>query len=76
MPLQKSNELMAYTYSHLYQIPATGLRFFTVYGPYGRPDMAYFLFTKKSLTMSRLKFSITAICIEILLILTMLSMLW
>lgn len=46
---KKSNELMAYTYSHLYQIPATGLRFFTVYGPYGRPDMAYFLFTKKIL---------------------------
>lgn len=43
---KKSNELMAYTYSHLYKIPATGLRFFTVYGPYGRPDMAYFLFTK------------------------------
>lgn len=44
---KKSNELMAYTYSHLYSIPATGLRFFTVYGPYGRPDMAYFNFTKK-----------------------------
>lgn len=44
---KKSNELMAYTYSHLYQIPTTGLRFFTVYGPMGRPDMAYFLFTKK-----------------------------
>ncbi len=44
---KKSNELMAYTYSHLYDIPATGLRFFTVYGPYGRPDMAYFGFTKK-----------------------------
>lgn len=43
---KKSNELMAYTYSHLYQIPSTGLRFFTVYGPYGRPDMAYFSFTK------------------------------
>jgi UDP-glucuronate 4-epimerase len=43
---KKSNELMAYAYSHLYQIPATGLRFFTVYGPYGRPDMAYFSFTK------------------------------
>ena len=42
---KKSNELMAYTYSHLYGIPATGLRFFTVYGPYGRPDMAYFKFT-------------------------------
>ncbi|MFA5383167.1 MAG: NAD-dependent epimerase [Eubacteriales bacterium] len=41
-----SNELMAYTYSHLYQLPVTGLRFFTVYGPYGRPDMAYFSFTK------------------------------
>ena len=44
---KKSNELMAYTYSHLYDIPATGLRFFTVYGPMGRPDMAYFIFTNK-----------------------------
>lgn len=44
---KKSNELMAYTYSHLYKIPATGLRFFTVYGPMGRPDMAYFSFTSK-----------------------------
>lgn len=44
---KKSNELMAYTYSHLYSIPTTGLRFFTVYGPYGRPDMAYFSFTQK-----------------------------
>ena len=44
---KKSNELMAYTYSHLYNIPSTGLRFFTVYGPFGRPDMAYFSFTKK-----------------------------
>ncbi len=42
---KKSNELMAHTYSHLYQIPTTGLRFFTVYGPWGRPDMAMFLFT-------------------------------
>ena len=41
---KKTNELMAYTYSHLYNIPATGLRFFTVYGPMGRPDMAYFKF--------------------------------
>ena len=41
---KKTNELMAYTYSHLYGIPATGLRFFTVYGPYGRPDMAYYKF--------------------------------
>jgi UDP-glucuronate 4-epimerase len=44
---KKSNELMTYTYSHLYKIPATGLRFFTVYGPMGRPDMAYFGFTQK-----------------------------
>ncbi len=41
-----SNELMAYTYSHLYKIPSTGLRFFTVYGPWGRPDMAYYKFAK------------------------------
>lgn len=44
---KKSDELMAYTYCHLYGIPATGLRFFTVYGPFGRPDMAYFKFTNK-----------------------------
>ncbi len=43
---KKSNELMAHAYSHLYKIPVTGLRFFTVYGPWGRPDMAYFSFTK------------------------------
>lgn len=43
---KKANELMAYAYSHLYAIPTTGLRFFTVYGPWGRPDMAYFSFTK------------------------------
>jgi UDP-glucuronate 4-epimerase len=43
---KKSNELMAHTYSHLFRIPTTGLRFFTVYGPYGRPDMAYYKFTK------------------------------
>ncbi|MCK4662725.1 MAG: NAD-dependent epimerase [Bacteroidales bacterium] len=43
---KKSNELMAHTYSHLYKLPTTGLRFFTVYGPWGRPDMALFLFTK------------------------------
>ncbi len=43
---KKANELMAHTYSHLYKLPATGLRFFTVYGPWGRPDMALFLFTK------------------------------
>ncbi|UII22639.1 NAD-dependent epimerase [Fulvivirga ligni] len=46
---KKSNELMAHTYSHLYNVPTTGLRFFTVYGPYGRPDMALFLFTKNIL---------------------------
>ena len=43
---KKANELMAHTYAHLYQLPTTGLRFFTVYGPWGRPDMAYFKFTK------------------------------
>ncbi|GGF98528.1 NAD-dependent epimerase [Paenibacillus abyssi] len=44
---KKANELMAHTYSHLYGLPTTGLRFFTVYGPWGRPDMAYFSFTKR-----------------------------
>ncbi len=47
---KKSNELMAHTYSHLYSLPTTGLRFFTVYGPWGRPDMAMFLFTKAILS--------------------------
>ena len=46
---KKANELLAHTYSHLYQIPTTGLRFFTVYGPWGRPDMALFKFTKAML---------------------------
>jgi len=46
---KKANELMAHSYSNLYNIPTTGLRFFTVYGPWGRPDMAYFSFTKKIL---------------------------
>ena len=46
---KKANELMAHTYSHLYDLPTTGLRFFTVYGPWGRPDMALFLFTRKIL---------------------------
>jgi len=46
---KKANELMAHTYSHLYNIPTTGLRFFTVYGPWGRPDMAFFKFTQKIL---------------------------
>ncbi|MBD8657620.1 NAD-dependent epimerase/dehydratase family protein [Oxalobacteraceae sp. CFBP 13730] len=44
---KKSNELMAHSYSHLFKLPATGLRFFTVYGPWGRPDMAYFSFAEK-----------------------------
>ncbi|MEM9849241.1 MAG: NAD-dependent epimerase [Bacteroidota bacterium] len=52
---KKSNELMAHTYSHLFQIPTTGLRFFTVYGPWGRPDMAYFLFTKAILNNKPIK---------------------
>jgi UDP-glucuronate 4-epimerase len=43
---KKANELMAYSYSHLYRLPVTGMRFFTIYGPWGRPDMALFLFTK------------------------------
>ncbi len=47
---KKANELMAHTYSHLYQLPCTGLRFFTVYGPWGRPDMALFLFTRAILS--------------------------
>jgi UDP-glucuronate 4-epimerase len=46
---KRANELMAHAYAHLYQLPATGLRFFTVYGPWGRPDMALFLFTKSIL---------------------------
>lgn len=46
---KKANELMAHTYSHLFRVPTTGLRFFTVYGPWGRPDMALFLFTKAML---------------------------
>lgn len=52
---KKSNELMAHTYSHLFQIPTTGLRFFTVYGPYGRPDMAYFSFVKEILAGKPIK---------------------
>ncbi|MFF2286144.1 NAD-dependent epimerase [Peribacillus butanolivorans] len=52
---KKSNELMAHTYSHLYKIPTTGLRFFTVYGPYGRPDMAYYSFTKAIMSDTPIK---------------------
>ena len=52
---KRSNELMAHSYSHLYGIPTTGLRFFTVYGPWGRPDMALFLFTKSMLNNKPIK---------------------
>jgi len=52
---KKANELMAHTYSHLYGIPTTGLRFFTVYGPWGRPDMALFLFTRATLSGEPIK---------------------
>lgn len=52
---KKSNELLAHSYSHLYGIPTTGLRFFTVYGPFGRPDMAYFSFTKDILAGQPIK---------------------
>ena len=52
---KKSNELMAHAYSHLYKIPTTGLRFFTVYGPWGRPDMALFIFTKSILNNEPIK---------------------
>ena len=52
---KRSNELLAHSYSHLYSLPATGLRFFTVYGPWGRPDMALFLFTKSILEGKAIK---------------------
>jgi len=52
---KKANELMAHTYSHLFQLPTTGLRFFTVYGPWGRPDMAYYTFTKNIIEMKEIK---------------------
>ncbi len=52
---KRSNELIAHSYSHLYSIPSTGLRFFTVYGPWGRPDMALFLFTKSILDSEPIK---------------------
>jgi UDP-glucuronate 4-epimerase len=52
---KKANELMAHTYSHLFQTPTTGLRFFTVYGPWGRPDMAYFSFTKNIIEEKTIK---------------------
>jgi UDP-glucuronate 4-epimerase len=59
---KKANELMAHTYSHLYGLPTTGLRFFTVYGPWGRPDMALFLFTKAILEGRPIDVSTTATC--------------
>jgi UDP-glucuronate 4-epimerase len=52
---KKANELMAHSYSHLYRLPVTGLRFFTIYGPWGRPDMAYFLFAKAIVENSPIK---------------------
>tara|TARA_B100001559_G_C16471746_1_gene609353 strand:+ start:75 stop:674 length:600 start_codon:yes stop_codon:yes gene_type:complete len=52
---KKANELMAHTYSHLYELPTTGLRFFTVYGPWGRPDMALFKFTKAILSGEKIE---------------------
>ena len=52
---KKANELMAHSYSHLYRLPTTGLRFFTIYGPWGRPDMAMFLFTKAILDGAPIK---------------------
>ena len=59
---KKANELMTHSYSHLYGIPATGLRFFTVYGPWGRPDMAMFKFTRAFSRTSRCRCSTMAIC--------------
>ncbi len=66
---KKANELMAHTYSHLYGLPATGLAVFTVYGPWGRPDMAYFSFTRKILAGSRFKYLTRVRCGGTLLIL-------
>jgi len=57
---KKANELMAHSYAHLYALPCTGLRFFTVYGPWGRPDMAYFLLQKPLLKVNPLMFSTMA----------------
>ena len=62
---------MAYSYSSLYKLKTTGLRFFTVYGPWGRPDMALFKFTKNIIKKKRLLFSIKVIMRETLLILMM-----
>ena len=59
---KKANELMAHSYSHLYRLPTTGLRFFTVYGPWGRPDMAIFLFAKAIIEGTRSSSLTTARC--------------
>ena len=59
---KKADELMAHAYAHLYRLPTTGLRFFTVYGPWGRPDMAPWLFTRRSSRASRSSSSTTARC--------------
>jgi UDP-glucuronate 4-epimerase len=69
---KKANELMAHTYSHLYRLPITGLRFFTVYGTWGRPDMAPFLFTKAILIGEPIMCLIMAKCAVILPTLTIL----
>ena len=69
---KKANELMAHSYSHLYNLPTTGLRFFTVYGPWGRPDMAPYIFTKKYWLARPLILTIMVICGVILPILTIL----
>ena len=63
---KKSNELMAHTYSHLYKIETIGLRFFTVYGPWGRPDMAMFLFTDAIINNKPIKVFNTVISLETL----------
>jgi UDP-glucuronate 4-epimerase len=62
---KKADELMSETYAHLYRLPQTGLRFFTVYGPWGRPDMAMWLFTKAIFAASRSRSSARAICAAI-----------
>ena len=73
---KKTNELMAHSYSYLYGFPTTGIRFFTVYGPYGRADMALFKFTKNILLRKKFFFLIKEICIEILHISMILLMLY
>ena len=63
---KKATESMAHSYSHLYNLPITVFRFFTVYGPWGRPDMAIFKFTKAMLKGKKLTFTILEICVVIL----------